>query len=349
MFTDDFVCMPIINKYYQMDANYRLYNENDIDDLVTFWNEHGGWDIIDRSVWEHRFYHTPHGPTAIVLALDSTQNSILGQMIFIPNLISVQGLEINALRPYAIIVNKNFRCKVGYLALFEQIIKMYKYSISILSEQGVQLIYMLPDPRWARAFKLYSNLAFEKVLLENFPLWSLKLTENYFEDLPKEYTVEDIPATDHRIDMLWEQARNFYGNSLVRNSKTLTWKLSHKKYKTIGVLKNNILIGFSASFYRREDKQWLICDMIVKDQEALCITVRAHYQQALMFKKTLPEDEHDRLEKLAILATPAIQQITKEMGFKKDNYNFPMIVHIIDSKLNANTVKPELWYVGAHD
>ncbi len=111
-----------------MKTNYRIYTDDDINQLVDFWNHNSGWDIIYRNEWERRFYHTPLGTATIVLAEEEKTGDLLGQFIFIPSLVSVKGLQVKAFRPFAPVVKKELRSALGMLTLFEHIYKMYDYA-----------------------------------------------------------------------------------------------------------------------------------------------------------------------------------------------------------------------------
>jgi hypothetical protein len=55
------------------------------------------------------------------------------------------------------------------------------------------------------------------------------------------------------------------------------------------------------------------------------------------------------VEKAAILATLLIEKSIEQIGFKKENYKFPIVVHLLDPKLSKQQVAPERWYVSAND
>ncbi len=101
-----------------MKTNYRIYTDDDINQLVDFWNQNSGWDIIFRKEWERRFYHTPLGTATIVLAEEEKTGDLLGQFIFIPSLVSVKGLQVKAFRPFAPVVKKELRSALGMLTIY---------------------------------------------------------------------------------------------------------------------------------------------------------------------------------------------------------------------------------------
>lgn len=328
-----------------MKVGYRLFTLADIDQLIELWNENAEWGIVDRKEWERRFYNTPFGPTSISLAINKETGEVLGQFIFVPSKVSINGEEVKAFRPFAPIVKKNIREELGMLTLFEYISKMYKYATKQFVLQGVYLIHMLPDPRWARAFHLLPG-----VKICNFPLWSLPLPkEKIKSELPEGYMMENINPSDSRIDNLWIKAAKVYGCCIVRNTKFLPWKLSHGNYQLLGIMFESRLIGLLAFINRANDKQVVICDVLAEDENALEMTLRLSSLKISDFKFSLPEEQKLRLDKIAILATPQLEKIISKIGFVKDNYKFPLIIQILNSSLSKKNLKPERWYVSAND
>jgi hypothetical protein len=328
-----------------MKTIYRVYNSADIDAMVDFWNENADWDVINRKEWERRFYSTPFGPSSVILALEQESGEIVGQFIFIPSTVVVNGQEVKSCRPFAPVVKKSIRSELGMLTLVEYILKMYNYATEYFVQQGVYVIHMLPDPRWSRAFQFIPG-----VQVKNFPLWSLKLQNKIEPKLPLGYAVEEIKPDDDRIDELWSKASTLYGCSISRTSRTLPWKLSHGEYRLIGITYNSRLIGIAASIYKPKDKQWLICDMLVEDgEQALDITIQAICTKASAFKNSLSEVAQENLQKVAILATPMIEKAIRNLGFEKDTYKFSLVVHVLGSALAKKELNPENWYVSAND
>ena len=59
--------------------------------------------------------------------------------------------------------------------------------------------------------------------------------------------------------------------------------------------------------------------------------------------------EEAAIRKVAVLATPLIQQQIETLDFKKDTYQFPVVIQVLDSSLSKEQVAPERWYVSAND
>lgn len=326
-----------------MSLQFRIHIPEDVDDLVRFWNENSGWDQIDRNEWERRFFYTPFGSASVALAEEITNKEIVAQLIFIPTIVKVDGSNRKAYRPFAMVVKQSNK-PAGYLKLVDMIYKMYSHAVDSFKENGVSLIHMIPDPRWSGLLRFLPALQ-----VGSFPLWSMPLATKEKFNLPGGYSVKSINADDKQIDLLWEESSKLYGCSVLRNAASLPWKTSHGNYELTGIYKNDQLKGLVSSVAKLKDKQWLICDMMTSDgDETLTATIQAAYNRALDYKRTYLK-QGEELDKVAILSTPLIEKSITTLGFKKDNYKFPMLVHLLDSTLTKKQVAPERWYASAND
>ena len=325
-----------------MNTAYRMYTPDDIDALVQFWKENSGWDQIDRKEWERRFYYTPYGNASVALAEDIDNGSIIGQFLFIPTIISIDGKEVKGFRPFAPVVKESVRTELGFMTLVEIVLKMYNYAIDEFKKEGVGIIHMLPDPRWSKAFEFIPEAQ-----VSYFPLWSLDLPLQQKFSMPDAYSVSPIKPNDERINSLWEKNSKLYGCIFPRNTVTLPWKTSHGNYQLSGVFNNEELVGVSVSIFKSNDKQWLICDMITADAEdAMEATLKAACNEAQDF---ITANRGAVIQKIAILATPLIQKKIETLGFKNDNYRFPIVIQALDPSLSKEQVAPQRWYASAND
>lgn len=319
-----------------------MHVPEDIDALVQFWNENSGWDQVDRNEWERRFSHTPFGNASVALAEESANKEIVAQLIFIPTVVRVDGNNRKAYRPFAMVVKQNNKPS-GYLKLVDMIYKMYSHAVDNFKQYGISLIHMIPDPRWSGLLRFLPALQ-----VGSFPLWSLPLSVEKRFQLPEGYTAKPIRPDDKALDLLWQESSHLYGCSVLRNSSSLPWKTSHGNYQLSGIYRNEELKGMVSSVAKLKDKQWLICDMMTSDgDEALTATIQAAYNQALEYKVALNDGEE--LNKVAILTTPLIEKAITILGFVKDNYKFPMLVHLLGADLTKKQVAPERWYASAND
>lgn len=323
-----------------MKIHCRLYTPDDIDRLVELWNENADWGRFDRHQWERIFYHTPNGPSTVVLATNEANDVILAQLVFIPLNISLKDTQVKAYRPFAPIMRKSVRTDLGLVSF----LKMYRFAVRHFQAAGIQLFYMIPDPRWARGLQMLPG-----VQVASFPLWCLPLDKPFAEKLPVGFVVENISTTDPRINELWACAARLYHCSIVRDTNFFSWKLSHRNYNSFGITCNGRVVGFAAFLYKKENKGITLCDVLAEDETALRLTLEVARARAGYFKSVLPEEEQAHCEKLTVLATPLIEKMVAEMGFAKNSYRFSLAVHVIGKQLSKKELSPERWYVSAND
>ena len=331
-----------------MNISYRLADSDDVDALTEFWSENSGWDVIDSAEWKRRFASSPYGNSVVSVATDEETKKIIGQFIFIPVRIAVNGKEIKGYRPFAPILHQSLQTKFGIASLLtgqHPILKLYKKVADEMTKQGVSLIYMVPDPRWARILQ-----AFPFMNTHKFPLWSYPLPLQEKIILPAGITVDKIKPSDPAIDQLWDQSSSVYSAAIVRNCKTMSWKILHGDYRIYAIRRDGEITGLFTTIYQMKDDQWLICDLVTRDkEESLSITLAAACNIIQEENNKLPSTPNHP-NKIALLSTPAIEQVVKKMGFRQEDYHFTLAVHLLNEDgFDRGNISPEKWYVSAKD
>ena len=322
-------------------VTYRLYQEEDIPTLARIWEEETKWGEMTPEKWRQQFVDTPYGDTSIVLATNADTGQIVGQFIFFPSLICVNGRDILAFRPFAPIVTKAAR---GLLSDDHPSIGMYVYGAKVVQACGGSLIYMVPHPNWLRALHTGPT-----VQCASFPLWSLPmpLTEPLLLD--DGYTMKPLEVWDEQVDDLWHKASRLYGCQFIRNSRTLQWKIGSNDYTVTVVERHGEMVGLVASQQKGDgDRQWLICDLLAADAEdslrntLIAVTNVAHSQAII-------PDQEKPIKKVAVLVTPIMEPVVSRLGFVRDAYDFPLVVQILDPTISMDEVAPTRWYISAND
>lgn len=329
-----------------MRIKYRMADDEDIDSMADFWSKNSDWDVIDREEWEKRFVNTPFGKAAVALGVDEETGKIIGQFIFIPADIIVNGKEIKGYRPFAPILLKSLQTKFGIASLLtgqHPLLKMYKIVADYLTKDSATLIYMIPDPRWSRVLQ-----AFPFILTHRFPLYTRTITISD-KSISHNTSFSIVTSSHHDIDPLWQKSSATYTCSIVRNDKSLSWKTSHGNFKVYTVKQNNQAIGLFVFVYKQKDHQWLICDILAVHKQYLDIILQAACTTIQQEINSL-DVSTDHPEKIAILATPVIEEIVKKLRFEKNDYHFTLAVHVLNKDgIDKKNIAPENWYISAND
>jgi hypothetical protein len=324
-----------------MKLEYRLVQEQDLPGLQRLWKEEAGWGTLADELWRRYVIEAPMGGVSGTVATDE-KGSIIGQFSFFPSLISVDGRELRAFRPGAPILAKSFRFRSAN-PLSHPIVAMYRHAVKALRARGDGLIYMVPDPRWMRLFKMFPFLQ-----TGSFPLWRLPMPLAAPIPLPAGFTAAPLEAWDERVDRLWEAARKLHGCMVVRDSRTLPWKLGEARHELIAVKRGGELVGLTASRQRKNEEQWLVCELLAADDDALRATIASVVNVA--HAKALESVSSSKpIRKVTLLVTPTMEPVIRSLGFVRDQYDFPLVVHVLDENLRPGDVNPSRWYVTAND
>lgn len=328
-----------------MALTYRMHTRDDEPELIRLWSEHSGWDQVSAEAWAHRMLHPPFGEAAIAVATDGATGPIVGQFAFIPVQVAVDGCELSGLRPFAPIVSKDLRTPTWSAnPLKHPVAEMYSQAAKAWRRRGAGFIYMVPDPRWQRLFRMFPMFT-----AGSFPLWSLPLPlpADAVPALPAGYSAGPLNAYDERVDWLWQRSARLHGCQIVRNAQTLRWKIGSGDYQVTAIERDGELIGLAAS-RPKGDRQWLVCDVLVADADAALratlIALIGLAQQAALDTAT-PRP----VQKIAMLVTPPFEPVLRELGFVRDSYDFPIVIHLLDSTISRADLAPARWYVSPND
>jgi hypothetical protein len=329
---------------------YRLVREDDLPGVQRLWQEETNWGGLAEELWQRLVVQAPEWARVSGAVATDESGAIVGQFAFVPSLVAVNGREVRAFRPGAPIVSRSLRFRDAH-PLNHPAVRMYNYAVKALRARGDGLIYMVPDPRWLRLFKMFPFLH-----CGSFPLWQLPLPLERPLTSGDGYSASRLAALDDaRIDRLWARARRLYDCQVVRDSRTLAWKLNEPGYEVVGVERGGELVGLAAG-RAKGDRQWLLCDVVTADAgDALRETLLAAVNVA-------HEIAHDRareraaaggaakpIHKIAVLTTPLMETALRSLGFQRGPYDFPLVVHVLDPSLTRHDVSPSRWYVSAND
>ncbi|HVF48481.1 MAG TPA: hypothetical protein VNA19_00260 [Pyrinomonadaceae bacterium] len=325
-----------------MSLEYRLLMKEDLPALQKLWKEEAGWGKLSEQMWQRFVVEAPLGGVSGTVATDGAGGPLVGQFAFVPSLVKVGGREYRAFRPGAPIVARTQRF-LSANPLAHPAVAMYMHAVKALRARGDGLLYMVPDPRWVRLFRM-----FPKFQAGKFPLWRLDLPLRTELPMPEGYDAAPLAVLDdERIDRLWTAWSRFHDCSVVRDSRTLPWKIGGGDYTVLGIERAGELVGLVAS-RKKGDRQWLVCDVLAADdKESLRATFVAVVR--LAHERSLAAPASQPICKVTVLVTPVLEPTLRALGFVRDAYDFPVIIHILNSAIGKDEIAPSKWYVSAND
>lgn len=332
---------------------YTFHEDAMLPGLERLWREATDWGentLDDLRPW---FESAPFGKPSIVVANDERTGEMVGQFRFMPSRVSLDGRVVSAVRPFATIVTREAHEVADIRSTTDNpVVAMYVLAAREFGARGVGLIYIVPDQRWLHLFKrLASTLKMLRLNYGTFPLWSLPLPLESPIALGENFHAAPLAAWDEgidaRIDALWARAAQSHGCMMVRDAATLRWKLAQANYTTTVIERDGELVGLVAA-RRKGDRQWLICDLLAADAHD---SMRATLAAAVNVAHAESFKDHDEgaLRKVAMLVTNVIEPIVRDLGFARDDYDFPLAVQVLDQSIAAEDVALARWYVSAND
>lgn len=328
-----------------MTLTYRMHTEADEPALVRFWCEHGGWDQVTADAWAHRLLRPPLGEAAIVVGTDPGTGEIRGQFAFIPSLVAVDGREVPAVRPFAPILHKGHRASLAGTLLNpakHPALAMYLHGVEEMRRRGAGVLYMMPDPSWVRLLRLFPRFQYG-----SFPLFSRPVPLGGPLPLGDGFTAGPCELAGGRVARLWARSSGLHGCQVVRDSRTLPWKVGSGDHEITGVERGGELVGLVASRHKG-DRQWLVCDLLAADAGP-CLRGTLAAAANLAHERAVAAPPDDPIRKVAVLATPAIEPAAKELGFARDQYDFHVLVEVLNPLVEKAEVAPGRWYFSAND
>jgi hypothetical protein len=322
-----------------MALNYRLYQEGDLPQLQKLWQGSTEWGALTPALFKTHVENAPFG-RPIVAVVQSIDGNIVGQTVLMPSRIAVRGEQVTAFRPLAPILDRSLRAP-SFNPMQHPILQLHRYALQELHSRGEQLLFMLPDPRWMVLIRMLPDF-----MHASFPLWSLPIAALSGFKLEAGYTYALLMDEDKRVDKLFDKAAEQFTCMIVRDAPALFKKAGPPDYTVLGVERRGELVGVVAS-KAKGDQQWLICDLLYSDADAELATLKAVCN--LAHARALESSPSTAIKKVAILALPQLQSSLEELGFKRDKYDFHLVVKVISGSLSNADVHPSLWYLSAND
>jgi hypothetical protein len=316
----------------------------DLPGLEQLWREETDWGEETLRSLHRWFMAAPFGKPRIVVARDDRSGAIVGQFRFMPSRVSIDGREVRAHRPFGTIITREMREGMKSVNPLKQpAVAMYLRAVQELQARGETLIYMVPDPRWMRMLKMFGFLQ-----TGSFPLWSRPLPLAAPLPLGGGFEAAELTTWEQdAVDRLWEASRGLHGCMAFRDGATLRWKLANARYTVTAVRRDGELAGLVAA-RAKGDRQWLVCDLLAADAgPALRATLAAATNAA--HEESLARTGDREIRKVAILATSVLEPAVRGLGFERDDYDFPIVAHVLDGSLRPEEVAPSRWYVSAND
>jgi len=302
--------------------SYRLFREEDLPGLLRLWEEETGWGAPSAEQWRSWYVETPHAPSLIVVAVDEV-GAAVGQMIFTPALVMVEGRELHAVRVSAPIVSQKVRTTTIRSVNHPAIMLYWEGSLAVAAA-GYELIYALPDPAWL-AFCQF----FPRFVNAEYPCVAVPLA-------PTPTDLLAVPAGPFGVEHeeLWRAAQAAFQMpcAVARSGPWL-------EYKNGGHLavelreSGGALVGYSAV----KRQSGLLMDLVARSP--------ADLPRVLNATRNALAGIQPGFTALSAMAIPTLAPTLAELGFVPVDYRFIVSCDAISPRLAPATVAPDRWYI----
>lgn len=326
--------------------SYRIFREEDLPGVLRLWGQDSGWGGVTAKQWRDWYMETPFGPCIVVVAIDSG-GEIVGQEIFTPSRVTVNGRESLALRISAPILSKARR-RASIRHRDHPIVHMLRVG----AEQGVKLgyglIYSLPEHGWLPFFRWLCRMG-DPLLC--FQVAEFGCVERILSRSSVTSGMADLSTVTAlagefgpEYEQLWQAAQSAFPIACGTVRSRHWVKFKNQGHLTLEVRKprDGLLIGYSA--IRTGDG--LLMDVLARVpsdlSEVLAATVR-------WLSKHENRAAAGEISTLKAMNNPILQASLAEESFTPVDYTFLLVCNVLDPSLSAAHAAPGAWYVTPGD
>jgi hypothetical protein len=323
---------------------YRIYEDKDLEPVLHLWEHYSGWGAITKRQFDEWHVYTPHGRCLIIVAIGE-KNEIVGQIVFIPSIVTVEGREIKAYRGSAPILNNSYR-QASMKDFDHPAFAMIRYGLKVAKEQGYGLVYAFPASGWVPLFNSFPRYGFAGGEVCSYDCFSISLKDASTFQVPEarlSITVLD-KIFDGQYYELWNDALIKYPIicGVQRSCQWLQWKLGSHLVLVARSKDNNQLQGYVAI----NKKSGLIVDMLARTKDELKEVLLSviHFLHHLN-----PCKFSFQLDKLTGMITESIQPALQHLPFQIENFTFAFACYPLDPFIHPHSVQASNWYMMPND
>lgn len=322
-----------------INLTYRPFEERDKEGILRLWAEESGWGGLTVQQFNDWFIHTPYGKCIIIVAVDD-ENKIMGQIIYSPSRMLVDGVEIKTLRGSAPILDSLFR-QSSLRSLDHPVFALIKTGFQIAREAGYQYVYSFPSYGWLGLLQLFPGFLPNPCETASYDCFALSLEEAPFFMAPEDdYKVNLAVGLTEEYDQLWREAAQQMpvACGIVRKAQWLNWAIGGHLKLEIRTSAENKLVGYMAI----KKETGLITDVLARNKRNLeivfqCAVNALHRQN--------PENIPVPFTKLKGMLTPLTQSVVESMGYTNDNYRFAFGGYLLDASIPFDKIQASQWYM----
>jgi len=320
---------------------YRIYEDKDLDGVLDLWEQYSGWGAITREQFETWHFKTPLGSCLIIVAVNEFEK-IIGQIVFSPSIISINGKEERGYRASAPIVNPEYR-QLSINHIDHPVIGMIKFGTVVGRERGFKLVYTFPAQGWVTLLKAFPKYGLPTTHIALYDCFSLSLNgKEYQPSNCKINTSQKLFSQEY--DALWNEAsiQLPIACAVKRSATWLKWKISDYLVFEARCTHFNKLIGYIAI----DKKSGLIIDMLARTKEDLNGVIKSTIYYLHISN---PSRYPLQLNKLKGMLTPYIKAVLQDILFENEPFTFAFGCYPLQDSISLQEIHPLQWYMMPKD
>jgi len=325
----------VITKQKKDSIHYREMRATDMPKILKLWEESSGWGAITKDQFNSWYLDTPYGPCLTAVA-EGVGGAILGQLIFAPTQLVLNGKSVKVLKALAPILHEKLR-KQNLIKDSHPIVKLIKVGNSIASKRGFHLIYSFPAHAWLGLFKSFPRFGLPECQSQSFNCQGIAIQKRL---KPSGYSVKELSFFTNEVNALWEDAiiELPINCAIIRDQHWLNWKWGdHFKfgmYNQDGLLMGYVVIDRST---------YLIKDVLAKSEGMLHLLINQVLDHLYDTK-----DQYN-IKQVKVMYTSLMARILKGLSLEAIDYRFAFNIYSISAKYEVASLHADEWYMMPND
>jgi hypothetical protein len=294
--------------------------------------------------WRQWYLETPHGESLVVVAVDEG-GEVVGQEVFSPTLVDVNGRQLRALRLSAPILRKDLRRHIRRVD--HPMVGLYLTAMKAAKEQRYSFIYAQPEYAWLPVFRWLTDSGLYPFDIAEYQCLALAIDENadsIDESKADGLSVSFTSEFGEDYNNLWDEAKKSFpiNCAVTRSQSWLDWKIGGHLTLEVRDAIDQRLVGYVAV----KKESGLLVDMLARQPEDLSNVVTAALH---MLKSEEGRTALKGINSLKAMESPTLKPILREFGFAPVDFKFAFVCDNLDPTLDDESIAPERWYLMPND
>jgi hypothetical protein len=316
---------------------FRQYEEGDLPAILHLWSEESGWGGITVEQFNTWFVNTPYGNSLIVVA-ENEEGKVIGQIVYAPTRMHVNGREIRSLRGAAPILSREMRGE-NIRDFNHPAFAMIRAGFEIAQKAGYQFVYSFPAFGWLGLFKSFPKTMPNPSEATSFECFLISLSnEKEWVKPDGDCRVSLQTVFGEEYDALWKEAVEQLPIhcAIVRKAKWLQWAIGGMYVLEVRSSSDHHLVGYAAL----KKESGLVVDVFagtVRDIERVyleCVSALHHSN---------PERLPLPFTAIKGMISTQNKPVLEKIGYARDNFQFAFGGYLLDTSLSFEDMQMSKW------